>query len=823
MRASGRQGGSLVGWLSAERRRRLGGALAAGAAVVASFALLVAGLRERNETRSAFPREQGRLEIEGLAAPARIDRDAHGVPHVEAESEEDAFVALGFVHAQDRLAQMIGLRAAARGRSAERIGAAALEADRLARTLGIGRLADAQLPRLSRRTRGVLEAYARGVNARLALIERGDVERPLALQRFETPLEPWRPADSLAVLKAWCWALESSVDATLLLSDLIRELGADRARPFFPEEGSLPVPGTTVRRAPFEADPLRRALGLEGQSIGSSAFVIGGAHTRSGRPIVAVDTHLETRAPAHFHLAHLRGGSLDVAGAALPGVPVFWIGRNAHVAWASIHARAVVTDLYDETLSSNPPGRYHDGRRWRELEQRVERIEVAGGEGVNLVTRSTHHGPLLEAGAEQEPSSEALAVAWVGARIDGPSGIGSLLGVARATNAAELIDALRSHHEPVLTVVYADADGAAGLQVAGWIPQRELSPELLPLPGRARWYDWHERVPFDALPSARLEDGEGWQVAADNRLARGIRNEPIDWLWQPGARARRLGRLLRAAMAEGPVDLRRVAALQSDVGLERGRQLIDAALSLVDYDAGTHGLGPEAAELAELLDGWNGEVDAGSIGAAAYQTFLLSLARALFEDALGRGLLDRYLALSRADPEHVVFEVVEAAARGGGDSWSDPATVEKAVRHSLRSAWLDLSFRFGSNRGKWNWGRLHPLRFRPVPLLAGVLPEPPGLGPFAYGGDASTVNVAGYDLSHPFDVRVASTLRFAVDTASLDQALYSLAPGQSEHPGHPHFRGGLDRWLVGRPSLLVTGQLLVEEATVAQLRLEPVR
>jgi penicillin amidase len=430
----------------------------------------------------------------------------------------------------------------------------------------------------------------------------------------------------------------------------------------------------------------------------------------------------------------------------------------------------------------------------------------------------TRHGPLLPQRASRQP----LSVAWVGARIEGRSGIGSLLGVARAANAAQLVEALRAHHEPALVMVYADSEGAGGLQMAGWIPDRSLSPQLLPLPGRARWYDWKSPVPFESLPSARLDARRGWVVAADDHLSSPDEEVSIEWLWRSGERTARIESLLEESVVAGPVGLRRATEIQTDVGNARALALVRAALSLgVASDDG--GFSPEAQELTEIRAKWNGIAHAGSVGASAYHVFLRSLTEALLEERLGEPLMRRYLALPQTDPERLVFDIVRHAARGGpGASERERERVVRVVRESLREGWLQLSFELGANRRRWSWGRLHPLRFRAFGGLHDVLGDLAELGPYPYGGDGSTVNAGAYDPSRPFAVRVASTLRLAVDMASPDQTLAALAPGQSEHPGHPNHGDGVADWLSGRSGLAVSDRLLVEDSSVARLVLEPV-
>ena len=797
--------------------------LLAAALLIVLVAQVVERGRRRGDAEAAFPELQGRLRVEGVGKPLAVLRDARGVPHVDGQSEADVFFGLGFVHAQDRLGQMQWLLRLAQGRSAEWVGEAGIEVDRWARTLDLVGLAEQELADADAQTRQMLEAYARGVNARIARIRAGSVAAPVVLRPAGVlrPLDDWRAVDSLAVLKAWVWALSGSVEASLALDDLLVRLGGEGARPFFPESprggGQGRAPGRVtagVRGQAVEGfrDPLRRALGLAGSSAGSSAWVLGGAHTRSGRPLLAADAHIEPTTPPLLYLAHLRAPEFSISGATLPGVPAFWTGHNDSVAWASTHARAAVVELYTETLHPGGEPRYHDGRGWVRLEEREEAISVDGADDSVLQVRRTRHGPLLN--GLLADTRDPLALAWVGQLGLGAQTLAALRDMARATDAEALLSAMRGVGEPPLAFVYADRAGAAGLQVAGWIPRRPLDTDLVPVPGRARWYDWDGRIPFELLPHARLEEGRGWLVAADNTLASGEGQDRGEWLWRGGGRAERIDAWLRDAVERGPVSLVEFTQLQSDVREFRARALIEASLRL----AGPEDLEPEAAEVAQLLRSWSGESTPGSAGAAAYHVFLVALTEALFRERLGDPLFARYLEVPQADPGAVVARVVlETAESEGAAGWADASRVGDAVRESLRETWFHLSYRLGGSRAKWSWGRLHRVTFRPF------VPGAPGAGASAFGigGSGSTVNTQEYAPGAPFDVRLASAFRFAVDAAALDRSLAVLAPGQSEHPGHPHHTDGISAWLAGESSVLPTAGDLVQEAAVSRLLLEP--
>ncbi len=774
-------------------------------------------ISERRAAEAALPAVEGSVEVPGLAEPVEVLRDHRGIPHVRAQSEADAWTGLGFVHAQDRLAHMLWLRRVAQGRTAELLGPAGLPADRLARTLGLVRLAQADLEALPGRDRALLRAYAAGVNARLTRVRSGEVAPPRVLPEPASGLASWTPVDSLALLKLHAWNLGGSIDESLLLAEMIRRFGGLGARLFFPEAMGLeavPPRDDATRAATFLPDvhALRRAAGLDGRSVGSTAFAVGGAATLRGAPLLAADAHFEARAPAPYYEAHLEGGDVAVAGATIPGIPAFWSGFTPGVAWASVHAPVVVCDLLVESLHPVDPSRYHDGARWRSLEQREETIRVRGAPDETLVVRRTRRGPLVDGLFGQ--TVEPLAVRWTGA-LSG-RGQAALFAWARARSGEDLRRALALHHEPVLQVVWVDASGG-GRQLAGAVPDRALPTGGVPVPARNRAYVWTRPLAFGALPERRLGSGAGAVVAADGPLGGEAEARGIEVWWRSGHRASRVRALLDQGRAAGPLDLRDVVAIQDDVVSQGARTLVDTALELAgDRDA----LRREAREVVALLQAWDGVAAANSRGAAAYHVFLERLLRALFQPALGEPLLERYLGLRGVSPARLALRVLEAARQGealpGG--WAEPERVREAVRRSLRDTWISMSVRLGGNREKWTWGRMHPLRFEP--LWPGAW-DADSLGPYAYGGDDSSVRVAEPQGLGSFDVGVISAYRLALDARDLDQALTALAPGQSEHPGDSHSRDGLSRWLEGRPSLLSTSAAVIEDGEVARLTLEP--
>ncbi len=819
------------------------GVVAVGALVVG---LLAWGVWHRLETREierALPLRQGLLRVAGTSAPTAIQRDARGTPHIRGQSFEDALFGLGFAHAQDRLAQMEFMRRGARGRLAEWVGERGLPADRRARTLGFGKLGDAEAERLDHETRALLEAYAAGVNARLARLRRGDAHVPGALR--ELPLEDWTPGDSLAVVKHWAWGLNGTLDSTLVLWDLIERLGGRGAHPFVPPDaaGSLDPLAPTRRRstrasrlppaprarpageagareaAPSSSDrPIQRQLGLFGRGVGSSAWLVHGSQTETGGAILSGDLHLEATAPGALYEAHWSGGGRELAGATLPGVPVVWSGHNGHVAWTVTEPRVAVVDLFKETLDSSRPESYWVGSRLRSLETRSEAIAVRGGEEIDVVVRETRHGPLVHrlfAGRRQP-----LAVAWPG-RLPG-NGVAALLRAAAAPDAATFREALRDHHEPVLVFLFADVAGEGGRQLAGYVPRRNpLFPShLVPVEGRSRDWDWRGPIPFDELPYTLLLPHLGTLVAADERLPHDS-DWLLEWWWRDGTRARRIGSLLDSLAKEGPLELRAGSrAVQADTHLDGAVARARALLELAgDRDA----LPAEGRRLYDALAAWDGSHGPDNVGAAAWHSLQHQILL-LFEQPFGEELFQRYLNVRDVAPERLVdlllrrYEEEYPLLTPGIDEGLKPITRREfaaSVRGAFRRAGMELRVRLGPDPARWRWGRLHPLRFRALSPLGD------DLGPFPFGGSGRTIAIGEYDLTAPYETRIVSGYRIALDASWPQLALTAFAPGASELPRDPMRTSALDGWLAGRSAVFATDFTLIEEEADQELVLEP--
>lgn len=850
------------------------------------LALLVAAASGWVYVTGSLPRHEGSVQLPGLTAPVTVERDGDGIPLIRARTEGDAYFALGYVHAQDRLFQMEMQRRVGAGRLSEIAGARTVPVDKLMRTLGHYRRAEAVFSRLSPDLRAAMAAYAAGVNA---WIETRDRLLPPDMLLIGEP-EPWKPADSLVWAELMAMTLSANWSTELMrarLAESLDEAQIDQLYPPTPDGAPITlddragtVPAGDHRAASVleppsgasqaiasqaiasqaaashgiaspAADPVSRAFaaaGLDPAAIGrligttlltaappalqpataSNSWVLSGAITETGRPILANDPHLRFQAPIMWYLARLEiGDGADrrtLAGATVPGVPVVVIGHNGRIAWGLTTTAADTQDLFIERIDPQNPSQYLAPGSPRLFETRNEWIRVAGSlwnpfAGDDLVShtvRTTRHGPVVSDidgdFADITDGGHVVALAWTG--FDGPNMTAqAMFDVNHARNWDEFRAALINFHVPMQNVAYADVDGTIGIISPGRVPIRRQGDGRRPVPGWTDAFDWIGRVPYEDLPVA-VNPPSGRLVNANNALVSDDYPHLItaDWPYT-GYRARRIAEMLDIGQAAsqaaglaggttgdggpGPHTVDGSADLQLDT-----RSLF--AADLLPLMTGITPTDPRLTEALAMLRGWDGAMRRTRPEPLIFATWWRELARHLYADELGEALFDAYTGwhtgfVKRALTDWPVWcDNVETDTR--------TETCADILAASLADAVSILTADYGEDLSGWSWGAAHQATFK-HPMF-GFIPFVRTLTDMALPSDGGmfTVNRGGTRLAGDrpvFRHGFGAGLRALFDLSDLDRSRFMIATGQSGNPMSPLYGNLVQRW---RDGLYVTLQ-----------------
>jgi len=784
-RAAARRRGSLLRRLSRWLTRAV-------AVAVLLLAVLATGLWLW--LRTSLPQLDGVATVVGIEGEAEILRDEAGVPFIRAASERDAMFALGWVHAQDRFTQMELMRRLGSGRLSEIVGATALESDRFMRTLGIRRLAEGDADTLGDPARAAAEAYAAGVNAWIEG-RQGSLPWELALLRVRP--EPWLVADSMVWARLMGLRLSGDWGNELLRARLGAVLSPERLAslwPPYPADGATSIAALGLADA---ADP----------GGGSNIWAVSGAHTASGKPILANDPHLGLGVPNLWYLAHIEAPGFLRAGATVPGVPFHVLGHNGRLAWGMTTTHGDTADLFVERLVADAPGRYVTPDGDAAFETREETIGVRFGEAETLRVRATRHGPVisdvLRGGPYTAPDS-VLALASAALQ-PGNRAAGAVYDIAAAADAGRAAAATVRFDSPQQNIAFADADGSIGMVAAGLVPVRRSGESATtPAPGWDGTHDWTGFVPVSGMPRV-IDPPQGRIVNANNRVAPDDHPWFLGRSWDLPYRAARAEALLDATPRHTVEDSRR---MQMDRVSPEVADLLPRMLALVQP-------ADDLTRAIALLRGWDGDMARERPEPLIYTAWVRNMHRALFADDLGR----QFDAWWRHRP------LVLANALSGDGGWCDDVTTperETCAAHAeaaLRGTLADLAVVHGDDPADWRWGDAHRANFRHaafgrVPVLSTLLNLRIGTG----GGDF-TLDRAGMDFDDPddpFGQVHGAGFRAVYDLADLDASLFSLAVGQSGNPFSPHYDDQLETWRDG-----IYRRLEPPSAPAHTLRLRP--
>jgi penicillin amidase len=734
--------------------------------------------------RTSLPETDGRVAVSGLGERVEIKRDAHGIPTITAASDRDAAFALGFVHAQDRLFQMDAMRHYGAGRLSEWFGSLTLPLDRFTRTLGLYRLAEQQYALLSPALRGVLDAYAAGVNAYLAQ-HRG--AWPVEYYLLHSRPEPWRPADTLVWGKLIALELADSFYRELMHARLAQHLTPqDLAILYPPYPGDAPVTlGNLAALRGLPLDAIYAGLPATTDPVyASNNWVVDGKHTPSGKPLLANDPHLDLSAPSVWYLARIETPDLSLAGVTSPGGPFVVLGHNAHIAWGFTTTGSDVADLFIERIDPADKTRYETPQGPQPFLIRREQITVRGAEPVAIEIRATRHGPVISdlggnyAKLAAGDTVLALRATWLDADDRTPEGAWAL---NRARNWQDFRDGLKEFAAPQQNIVYADVAGNIGFIAPARVPIRAKGDGWLPAPGWSGDYDWTGYIPFDALPQA-LNPPSGRFVSANNKIVPDTYPYFLSRDWDLPNRAARINELLDQTPIQSPDA---TAAIQADILSPMAKDLLPLMLE-------TRPASARAAAALARLKAWDGRMARGDAAPLLFTAWLRELNRVLFAKKLGDAF-GSYWSM-RPDVVRLILTKHREWCEQGTEA---PPSCAEALARALEAALDDLTERYGADMEQWRWGHAHEAAFTNqifsrVPVLRGLFRTRIA----ADGGD-DTINLAGSrnsDKSEPFTDIHGPTLRMIVDLSNIAATRFMIAPGQSGNPFSPHYSDLMASW-----------------------------
>jgi len=762
------------------------------------------------------PKYEGELSLPGVEEGVVVIRDAYGVPHIYADNVHDLDFALGYCQAQDRLFQMDFYRRAARGRLSEVFGRDLLDADRYLVTMGFSRTAKEQIEDLPPDLREIVEAFSAGINA---FIDHNPLPAEFTILGYKP--RPWTAEDSQAIgnlisFQLAGWAYKNEILNWVILS----KLGPERAAeflPFEPNETVFITAGTSpARDNDVMSDESKRFLSFFiNRTRASNNWVVSGTKTETGSPILCEDSHESgPEMPTQWHLSHLVGPGIDIAGAMFPGAPIFIFGHNDHIAWGVTNFTLDTQDLYIERINPRNENQVMYNGEWVDMNVIVETIPVKGDDGVTneeITVRLTPHGPVIN---DVEPGLGKDPVSLRAQGFEPWPLFEAFYRLNTATDWDEFTWALSIYAAGPQHFVYADTGGTIGYVGAGKCPVRTNSTGLLPKPGWDGMSEWRGYYPFDSMPIMKNPE-KGYIGTANNPPVPGKSPVFLSDYWESPWRAVRIDEMLTAKERLGTSDMKE---MQLDVKSGLAERVVPIFVATLRRNA-TNALAPYIDTLAE----WDCRSAPDSAGAAVFEVTFNNLFTETFADELGDALFSRLMddksvatntlyRLITDDRTSDFFDNIKTEKR---ESFDD--TLMKAFGNTV----VYLSDELGNNPSAWRWGAVHPVEFSHIFGQVGALRPFFNYGPFPFGGSDQSLNRGGYNKNKPYAVDITASIRYIVDLKNLNESLIVLSTGQCQSLTSSHREDMADLFLTGKYIPWYFDRAAVEENAEGTMTLLP--
>jgi penicillin amidase len=819
---------------AAPHKRRWPRILLWSAGALLALILVAAGagvLWLRSATIAALPALDGDLRVAGLSAPVTVRRDAHGVPHIDAATQDDLFVAQGYVTAQDRLWQMDLYRRNANGELAEIFGSSQLKHDRTQRVLQIRNTARRIYANLSPADRARIDDYARGVNL---FIAQNQATLPPEFKLLGYRPQPWNGADSISIGLMLVQGLDTHWETKLERERIAAKLekfrnpkleadlypvGSWRDHPPTGVQVDLsqpqpaPSPATdddededdrsTAGAAPEE---LRQVLGLptcDGCAPGSNNWVIAGKHTASGKPLLSNDMHLTLLEPNIWFMADLRAPGYHVAGVTLPGMLFVMAGHNEHVAWGFTALYADVQDLYVEKLDGK--GNYQENdAAWKPLQVDHEVIKVRGSKDIVFDVQLTAHGPLLNPILTME--SRPIALKWT--LYDPAFNAQPLYQINVASNWTEFSAALGNWCWPTQNVVYSDDQGHIAYHAVGRVPMRPAG--LVGIPIQDTSHEWGGQftrsrlnpdvyIPFDAMPKA-FDPPSGLLATANSRVTTEKSPDPISLEWIDPYRVERIYKSLEGRDHLTPADM---LAVQTDVYSEVDQELGHRFAYAIDH---TPSADARLKKAADLMRSWDGRLITDSAAASIVTQARHALWPLILEPKLGADAKEYHWSESNFAEEEIIMHSSADWLPPAYKNWDELLT--DAVRKGMEEG------KAPADVARWSYGSWHVVDIEhPLAVYLPLIGRIAGTGEQPLSGDTTTVKQVGRDFG--------PSQRFTMDWSNIDGSPENIVLGESGNPYSPYFRDQWKDWYGGTTFALPFTSAAVAAETRHTLRLLP--
>lgn len=766
------------------------------------------------------PDYSGEKKLSNLTENVDVYYDTYGVPHIYGKSKYDAFRALGYVHAQDRLWQMEILRRIGKGGLSEVFGKDVLSTDKFFLSLGIDESSKESVAELDMNAESVQlsNAYLDGINQ---FIDEG----PTPIEFYLTGIDKtaFTLIDIHNTLGYMSFSFAQAHKTDPFLTNIKDALG-----PEYLADLEIDIdPATTLIRNhnPKEVDSIKNTViasvtkTLESLHIplfeGSNSWVLGPEKTKNGKVIFANDPHIGFAQPSVWYEAHVSTPTYEKYGYHLAGVPFPLLAHDRNLAYGMTMFENDDIDFYFEQTNPHDSTQYKNGNQWESYELVKKTIRIKDAPDENFTFKKTKRGPILNGIANQVTGERPVSMWWAYTDVKSEV-IGSLHEMSMATNINAIEKALPKIHAPGLNIMYGDAEG----NVAWW-----ATAKLYHIPDSIHTKFIQENI--EAFPSERLyfpfsknpqAINPPWHyVYSANNQTDSINGKLYPGYYLPENRAKRIVQLLEP---KNDWNREAVGEMITDITSAVNPSVMKNLLKALEVKE----LSDNELKLLDQLRIWKGDYPIESVEATVYHSWVYYLLKNTFEDELGEALFSQFLST------HMHKRVIAPMAANSNSIWWDnihtkesSETQSEIIQNAFKDAMTDLTQNLGTDMNTWTWGRVHTIEhghpIGQVELLRSFF----NVGPFAVNGTREVINNLAFTYAATGKYKVSSgpSTRRVIDFSDIENSMSILPTGQSGNPFSKHYKDQADMYLKGQFRKMMLNKDEILDKAESHLILQP--
>lgn len=750
---------------------------------------------------SLKPQYSGNLKLKGLSDKVAVYYDTYGIPHIYAENQSDAYIALGYVHAQDRLWQMEVIRRIAPGRLSEIFGKDLIQTDKFFASMGLEEASNKAVSKLDKNTQQYkyTEAYLNGINQ---FIDNGPT--PVEYIITGTKKTHYNINDVYNVFGYMSFSFAMAQKADPFFTEVKKNL-----KPLYLEElGLKPDPNTTLIHNNYQniSSPIAEVANkivnqIPSPFIGSNSWVVGPSKSATGKVIFANDPHMSYAQPGVWYEAYLKTPDYEIYGYHLAGIPFPLLGHNHRIAYGLTMFENDDLDFYRESVNPDNENQYKTPEGWQDFVTKTKTIKVKNDADIIMKVRYSKHGPIMNDVVSTIKDKAPLAMHWIYTQFPIKT-LKAMYTMSHATNIQEFQKGAALIHAPGLNVMYGDADNNIAWWASGKLYRfnKGVNPKFV-LDGASGNDEPIKYLDFSKNPQA-INPPWGYVYSANNQPDSIDGGYFYPGYYLPKDRAKRIVNILESKEKFNKEDFK---TMITDV---KSSESPDNKTVLVTILEDIKDLNPIEKQALDILKKWDGNNQIKNIAPTIYYKWVYKVMHKTYADELGE---EGFAQFMRTD----IAKIMESKQIQNDNSvwWDNVTTTEKIetradiLTTAFKETIVDLKKQLGTDIQKWTWDTVHTLEHvHTITLKAPFLRKFLNVGPFKAPGAREVINNLMFSLNDKglYKVNAGPSTRRVIDFSDVENSVSILPTGQSGNPLSPHYDDQAQMYIKGqfRPMLM---------------------